>query len=116
MVKSAKELQPVLKLGDKVYLRKNINQVEVTDEMTGENRQEWHADEYMFKLDELRNEPTIQEIENNFELYYGWAKEKREKENEIKQKKQEVEKLIDEHYDLADLKETVDMLLAQSLM
>lgn len=116
MVHSAKELQPILKLGDKIYLRKNIKQVEVTDEVTKETRQEWQADEVMFNLNELFKQPTLKEIENNFEVYYSWAEQKRLREKEERRKKNKVLKLIDKEYTLVDLKETVDQLVVDSLM
>ena len=115
MVHSTKQLEPVLKLGNKIYLRKNIKQVEVTDEMTNETRQEWQADEVMFRLEELSDEPTVTEIENNFNLYYNWANEKRQREKLEKEKAEKVRKMVSKEYTLADLKETVDTLVMDNL-
>ena len=115
LVRSAEQLKQILKLGNKIYLRKNIEQVEITDEMTDETRQEWQADEVMFKLGELSDKPTVIEIENNFDLYYNWADEKRQRERVEKEKAGQVKKMIEEEYTLADLKAVVDTLVLENL-
>lgn len=111
MVKSSEELQKVLKLGNTFYLRKNIQQVEVTNGMTGETRQEWQADEVSFEHPELEKEKVL----NNFEIYWNWAISKNESEKNKKEKEKLVRKLIDKEYDLADLKEIIDQLVIDKL-
>lgn len=111
MVKSSEELQKVLKLGNTFYLRDNIQQVEVVDDANGETRIEWQADEVSFKHSELEKERVL----NNFQIYWDWAISKKESEKIKKEKEKLVRKLIDKEYDLADLKETVDQLVIDSL-
>lgn len=111
LVKSSEELQKVLKLGNTFYLRKNIQQVEVTDEITNETRQEWQADEISFSHSELEKERVL----NNFQIYWDWAVSEKEKEKIKQEKEKLVRKLIDKEYDLADLKETVDQLVIDNL-
>lgn len=110
MVYSKKELQSVFKLGNKIYLRKNIEKVTIDDE------EQWKAEEVSFNLNELNKQPTLQEIEDNFDIYYQWAEQKRENEDTQKQKAKKVKELINKDYTLADLKETVDQLVKDSLI
>ena len=107
-VESGSELEKVKKLGDTVYLRKNIEQVEREDEEEGTTM--WQADEVSFDDDSLE----IEEIENNFENYWGWAIEKAEKEEKREQKKEVINELLDD-LKLADLKEVVDTLVTETL-
>ena len=111
MVKSTEELQKVLKLGNTFYLRKNIEQVPITDDNTGETQNIWRADEIAFEKEGL----TTQKVENNFQIYWDWAELKRQEAKEKSEKEALVRKLIDKEYTLADLKETVDQLLVDSL-
>lgn len=111
MVKSSEELQKVLKLGNTFYLRKNIQQVEVTDSLTEETRREWQADEVSFEHSELEKE----RVKNNFQIYWDWAVSKKESEKIKKEKEKLVRKLINKECDLADLKETVDQLVVENL-
>lgn len=111
MARSTKELQPIKNLGNIIYLRKNIKQITVTDDITGESHQEWQADEVWFE----DKDADLQHIHDNFDLYYNWAKEKRENEKIKRQKAKKVRELIDERYDLADMKETLDQLVVDNL-
>ena len=111
MVHSTKRLEPILKLGNKIYLRKNIEQVEVTDEITEESHQEWQADEVWFEDTDV----DLQHIHDNFDLYYDWAKEKRENKKIKRQKAKKVRELIEEQYNLADMKEMLDQLVIDNL-
>ena len=103
LVRSTKQLQAIKQLGNTIYLRKNIEQITVADEFTGESHQEWQADEVNFDLDELTKEVTLAEIENNFSIYFDWAKQLRQSEQKQKQKAKEVRELVDD-LKLADLK------------
>ena len=107
-VESGNELEQVKRLGDTIYLRKNIEQVEREDE-DGEITTMWQADEVSFD-DDLE----VEEIENNFENYWGWAVEKAEKEEKREQKKEVINELLDD-LKLADLKEVVDTLVTETL-
>lgn len=115
MVKSAKELEPVKVIGDVFYLRKNITSQTVVEE-NGEERLEWVADEVKFNRDEISKNIDEVEVNNNFNIYYNWAKEKRENEKLIEEKKKVIDKMIGrEDFGLADLKEAVDQLVVDSL-
>lgn len=111
MVKSTEKLEKVLKLGDTFYLRKNINQAEVIDEVTGDTHNEWQAEEISFTKRDL----DLQKVKNNFNIYWDWAVLKKEKQAERIEKERLVRKLVDKEYDLADLKETVDQLVTANL-
>ena len=108
-VESGNELEQVKQLGDTIYLRKNIEQVERESE-DGETTTMWQADEVSFDDDSLE----VEQIENNFENYWGWAIEKAEKEEKREQKKEVINELIDD-LKLADLKEVVDTLVTETL-
>ena len=108
-VQSKNELQQIKKLGNTIYLRKNIEQITVSIEEETETL--WQADEIWFE----KENPDLQHIHDNFDLYWNWAKEKRENEKIREEKRKQVKKLIDKDYDLADLKETVDQLVIDSL-
>ena len=108
-VESGNELEQVKRLGDTIYLRKNIEQVEREDE-DGEITTMWQADEVSFDDDSLE----VEKIENNFENYWEWAVEKAEKEEKREQKKKVINELLDD-LELADLKEAVDTLVAETL-
>jgi len=107
-VESGSELEKVKKLGDTIYLRKNIEQVEREDEEEATTM--WQADEVSFDDDSLE----VEEIENNFEKYWEWGVEKAEKEEKREQKKEIINELVDD-LKLADLKEVVDTLVAEIL-
>lgn len=109
-VESKQELSTVKKLGKTIYLRKNITQKTV-DTNEEDNETIYIADEVYFEKDNI----NLEHINNNFDLYWSWAKEKREKEKVQQEKKKVVEQLINTNYDLADLKETVDQLVVNNL-
>lgn len=113
MVTANRKLEKIEQLGNKIYLNKNIKQVEREDEITEEVYTEWQAEQTVIFEDEIAN---IEDIEENFDMYFEWAKEKRENEKARKQKAKKVRELIDEKYDLADLKEIVDELVANYLL
>ena len=110
LVRSTKQLQAIKQLGNTIYLRKNIEQITVTDEFTGESREEWQADEVSFE----KKNPDLQKIHDNFELYWNWAEEKEQKKKIEKEKEQLVRELVD-NKKLADLKDVVDTLVAENL-
>ena len=118
MVKSSEELQPIIQLGNKIYLRKNIEQVEITED--GETRQEWQADEALLYVEELAEGKDIVDVENNFDVYFNFAKEKREKEQLERRLKIKTKKAVEsgnlelrqqEQDDYID--DTMQMLLEQ---
>ncbi|MGV9141409.1 MAG: hypothetical protein ACOC1X_00565 [Promethearchaeota archaeon] len=108
-VQSKSELHQIRQLGNTIYLRKNIEQVEIETEDSTE--EVYEADEVWFE----KENADLQHIHDNFDLYWNWAKEKRENEKLRKEKRKKVKKLIDKDYDLADLKETVDQLVKDNL-
>lgn len=110
VVESTEELQQIKKLGNTIYLRKNISQKTIENE-EGSTETLYTADEVWFEKENV----DLQHIHDNFNLYWDWAKEKREKEKILEEKKGKVNKLIQKDYSLADLKETVDQLVIDNL-
>jgi len=113
MVRSTNELSQIEQIGNTIYLRKNISLITVED--TEGTHEEYEANETYFDITELSNKPTLQEIEDNFDIYWDWAKEKRKNERVKKQKAKRVKELVDEQYDLADMKEALDQLVIDNL-
>ena len=81
-VESTKELQQIEKLGSTVYLRKNITTKTIENE-DGSSETLCVADEVWFE----KENADLQHIHDNFELYWGWANEKRGKEKIMEEKK-----------------------------
>ena len=104
-VRSSEELESIKKLGDTIYLRKNIEQVTVESE-DGSTHQEWQADEVSFE----KENADLRKIENDFSLYWNLAEEKEQKE-QLEQEKEELVRELVDNKKLADLKDTVDTLV-----
>lgn len=109
MVHSKNELHAVQKIGNTIYLRKNIQQVDLQTENGVEKI--FQAEEVSFE----KENPDMQHIHDNFNLYWTWAVSKKEKEKEQIKRKKVVDQLIKDDYDLADLKKIVDQLAIDSL-
>jgi hypothetical protein len=109
LVNSKQELQPIEKVGNIVYLRKNIQQVDLN--IPEGTEKIFQADEVWFEKENI----DLQHIHDNFELYWDWAKAKRENEALELERRANVYDLTKKDYGLADLKEMVDQLIIDSL-
>jgi len=109
LVNSKQELQPIEKVGNIVYLRKNIQQVDLN--IPEGTEKIFQADEVWFEKENI----DLQHIHDNFELYWDWAKTKRENEALELERRANVYDLTKKDYGLADLKEMVDQLILDSL-
>ncbi len=97
----SKKPNQINQIGDTVYLRKNIESI--TKETVDGEKEYWQADEETINLNEVN--VSYEKIENNFDLYFDWAKERKlekEKEKEAESKYKDLTFLLEEQKEQED--------------